>query len=108
MRDPSSRSPTAVDKAVGERIRQLRTEAGKTLSELGAELGISHQQLQKYETGANRLSAGMLAKVAAVLDVSIQDLFNEPVRRPRPFLPKEVRQLTMAREAIDALLQAAG
>ncbi len=48
-----------------------------TLAELGAELGISHQQLQKYETGTNRLSAGMLSNVADVLRVEITDLFED-------------------------------
>ena len=56
-----SRSPTRIDQMVGEKIRELRTTQNFTLSELGLELGISHQQLQKYETGTNRLSAGMLA-----------------------------------------------
>ncbi len=70
-----SRSPTRIDQMVGEKIRELRTAQNFTLSELGQELGISHQQLQKYETGTNRLSAGMLAAVARVLRVPISELF---------------------------------
>ncbi|WP_291038250.1 helix-turn-helix transcriptional regulator [Hyphomonas sp.] len=62
---------------VGEKIRELRTAQNFTLSELGQELGISHQQLQKYETGTNRLSAGMLASVARVLRVPIAELFQD-------------------------------
>jgi len=71
-----SRSPTRIDQLVGEKIRELRTAQNLTLSELGQELGISHQQLQKYETGTNRLSAGMLASVARVLRVPIAELFQ--------------------------------
>ena len=70
-----SRSPTRIDQMVGEKIRELRTAQNFTLSELGLELGISHQQLQKYETGTNRLSAGMLAAVARVLRVPISEFF---------------------------------
>jgi transcriptional regulator with XRE-family HTH domain len=72
-----SRSPTRIDQMVGEKIRELRTTQNFTLSELGQELGISHQQLQKYETGTNRLSAGMLASVARVLRVPIAELFQD-------------------------------
>jgi transcriptional regulator with XRE-family HTH domain len=74
MRD-GSRTPTDVDILVGENVRSIRTENNLTLSELGSALGISHQQLQKYETGANRLSAGMLSKVSHVLNVPIETLF---------------------------------
>ncbi len=75
LRIAGSRSPTRIDQMVGEKIRELRTAQNFTLSELGQELGISHQQLQKYETGTNRLSAGMLAAVARVLRVPISELF---------------------------------
>ncbi len=77
-RKPGSRSPTAIDQMVGERIRELRVAQNMTLSELGSELGISHQQLQKYETGTNRLSAGMLASVAQTLRIPIAELFDDP------------------------------
>ncbi|MEZ5997941.1 MAG: helix-turn-helix transcriptional regulator [Hyphomonas sp.] len=73
----TSRAPTAVDQMVGDKIRKLRLDRNMTLAELGTELGISHQQLQKYETGTNRLSAGMLSNVADVLRVSIEDLFED-------------------------------
>ena len=48
---PTSRSPTEIDKLVGTNVRRVRLERGLTLSDLGEQLGISHQQLQKYETG---------------------------------------------------------
>ena len=77
MRHTTSRAPTAVDQMVGEKIRRLRQDRNMTLAELGNELGISHQQLQKYETGTNRLSAGMLSSVADVLRVPIASLFED-------------------------------
>ncbi|MFN4023672.1 MAG: helix-turn-helix domain-containing protein [Hyphomonas sp.] len=76
IRAAGSRSPTKVDQQVGEKIRELRIAQNLTLSELGQELGISHQQLQKYETGTNRLSAGMLSSVARALRVPISELFQ--------------------------------
>ncbi len=77
-----SRSPTKVDQLVGEKIRELRIAQNLTLSELGQELGISHQQLQKYETGTNRLSAGMLSNVARALRVPISELFLDATSTP--------------------------
>jgi transcriptional regulator with XRE-family HTH domain len=53
----------------------LRQAQQLTLQEMSAALGISHQQLQKYETGTNRLSAGMMPGVAEILGVDIADLF---------------------------------
>lgn len=74
--DGGTRLPTDIDRLVGANVRRLRVERNQTLADLSAALGISHQQLQKYETGANRLSAGMLCNVAEVLGVSIEFLFR--------------------------------
>ncbi len=79
-RRQTSRAPTEVDITVGENIRNLRRERRMTLAELGDELGISHQQLQKYETGANRLSAGMVHATAEVFNVGIESLFDDGAR----------------------------
>jgi transcriptional regulator with XRE-family HTH domain len=76
--DSGTRSPTDVDRLVGSNVRKLRIERNLTLAELAAELGISHQQLQKYETGTNRLSAGALCNIAGVLGVTIEFLFRNP------------------------------
>tara|TARA_R110002124_G_scaffold43864_21_gene134660 strand:- start:1830 stop:2099 length:270 start_codon:yes stop_codon:yes gene_type:complete len=58
---------------------------------LGSELGISHQQLQKYETGTNRLSAGMLSVVAEALRVPIADLFEDDSKSDSTTLDPAVR-----------------
>ncbi|MBK8199194.1 MAG: helix-turn-helix transcriptional regulator [Acidobacteria bacterium] len=106
-REPGSRSPTEIDKQVGRNIRTLRTEADMTLDEMGDALGISHQQLQKYETGTNRLSAGMLAAVARVLRVPIQSLFDEEPAAS-PFIPGNLRRsLEAAQRAIATALEGA-
>lgn len=89
-RAPTSRAPTPVDVAVGEKIRKMRLDRNMTLAELGHELGISHQQLQKYETGTNRLSAGMLDQVARALRVEIPDLFDTPQSESKPQDPLKI------------------
>ena len=60
---------------MGTNVRRLRTESGITLAEMAEALGISHQQLQKYETGANRASAGMLYELARYFVLPVDALF---------------------------------
>jgi transcriptional regulator with XRE-family HTH domain len=55
-----------------------RDQREQTLTGLSVELGISHQQLQKYETGSNRLSAGMIARLSEVFGVPVTALFQKP------------------------------
>lgn len=68
--------PNAVDRQVGERIRRRRILLGMTQDQLAAALGISYQQVQKYETSANRVSAGRLAQIARVLDAPVGWFFG--------------------------------
>jgi transcriptional regulator with XRE-family HTH domain len=72
----ADRKAIAADLVVGANVRQLRSDAGLTLSELAEALGISHQQLQKYETGANRISAGMLYELARFFVIPVDQLFE--------------------------------
>ncbi|MEM1390279.1 MAG: helix-turn-helix transcriptional regulator [Pseudomonadota bacterium] len=61
---------TEIDSRVGDRIRRRRILMGLTQDQLGEALGISYQQIQKYETGANRVSVGRLYLIAQKLGVS--------------------------------------
>ncbi len=72
----NSRLAMLVDQHVGERIRQRRTLLGFTQEQLAEALGISYQQVQKYETGANRVSAGRLFQIARRLDVDVAHFFE--------------------------------
>ena len=54
---------------MGARVRHLRTERNMTLTELGAKLGISYQQVQKYEKGRNAMLVPTMKKIAAALEV---------------------------------------
>ncbi len=59
-----------IDRAIGERIRRRRVELGLTQDQLACRLKISYQQVQKYERGANRISASRLYELALRLDVA--------------------------------------
>lgn len=75
-RSGQGRQPLAADLVVGANIRKLRAEHGMTLQEFASLLGVSHQQLQKYETGSNRVSAGVLYQVARAFCVPVDTLFE--------------------------------
>lgn len=77
QRRRTSPPPKTIDEVVGERIREARVGAGLTQMELAAQIGVSYQQLQKYERGANRLTVGRLATIAEVVGWPIQDFFRE-------------------------------
>lgn len=85
-----------VDEHVGERIRQRRTMLGMTQDQLAAALEISYQQVQKYETGANRVSAGRLFEIATFLETEVGYFFEglTPAARTEP-LPHGGRNRAM-------------
>ena len=65
-----------VDVHVGMRVRHRRWMVGMTQQQLGERVGIKFQQIQKYETGMNRISASRLWDIAAALDVQISFFFE--------------------------------
>jgi transcriptional regulator with XRE-family HTH domain len=65
-----------VDVHVGKRIRQRRWLVGMTQQQLAEQVGIKFQQIQKYETGANRVSASRLWDISRALQVSISFFFE--------------------------------
>jgi transcriptional regulator with XRE-family HTH domain len=65
------RSSGPADKKLGEKIRTRRVAAGMSQDELGKTLGVTFQQVQKYEKGVNRVSAVRLEQIAGALDESI-------------------------------------
>lgn len=69
--------PDPIDLAVGARVRALRQQVGMSQNTLGEAVGVSFQQVQKYERGTNRLSASALVRVAGALGVSVATLIGE-------------------------------
>lgn len=72
-----SRKSEELDAEVGERIRYARRASGVSQQELAQALGITFQQLQKYEIGRNRITAGKLKIVADYFDKDIGFFFDE-------------------------------
>ena len=73
----SPRTATAVDAYIGAQIRDRRTALGLSQEALGRKLGVSFQQVQKYEGGANRVSASRLSAMADILSVPISYFFGD-------------------------------
>ena len=63
--------PSGIDRIVGQRLRWRRRELKLTQEQLGEKLGLTFQQVQKYEKGVNRISAGRLFEMAQVLTIPI-------------------------------------
>jgi transcriptional regulator with XRE-family HTH domain len=70
-------SPDPIDVEVGHRMRLRRKSLGITQTGLAVHLGISFQQVQKYERGVNRVSASMLVHTARFLRTTVADLVGE-------------------------------
>jgi transcriptional regulator with XRE-family HTH domain len=68
--------PNAIDKHVGGRVRMRRKMLRMSQAALGAALGLTFQQVQKYEKGTNRIGAGRLQHIAHCLQVPIEFLFD--------------------------------
>jgi transcriptional regulator with XRE-family HTH domain len=88
----TSRSPDAVDKQIGVRVRMRRLMLDMPQQKFAAALGISFQQVQKYEKGLNRIGAGRLQQIADVLQAPITFFYEDfpTLRRgksaPPPFI----------------------
>jgi transcriptional regulator with XRE-family HTH domain len=64
----------AIDKAIGGRLKMYRQRANISQTALGKHLGVSFQQVQKYENGTNRVSAATLIKISRFLSISVAEL----------------------------------
>jgi transcriptional regulator with XRE-family HTH domain len=71
-----SRKKDPVDSYVGALIKRLRKQRGVSQEALGEALGVTFQQIQKYENGINRVAAGRLQRIAKALDVPIEYFFE--------------------------------
>jgi transcriptional regulator with XRE-family HTH domain len=72
----TKRRPNSADVQIGASIRAHRLIAGMSQSDLAKQLGVSFQQVQKYEKGANRVGAGRLPQIAEIFDIPISALFK--------------------------------
>jgi transcriptional regulator with XRE-family HTH domain len=80
---PGPRKPDPYDREVGLRVRTLRLSRRMSQNDLGQSLGITFQQVQKYEYGANRIGAGRLQRIAEIFEVPVAVLFGASGREGR-------------------------
>ncbi len=83
-RRSNARDATFVDSHVGQRVRARRVELDMSQSALAEAVGITFQQIQKYENGANRVSASRLWQFAAILGVQVDYFFEGLGRNELP------------------------
>src|SRR3954467_13220553 len=81
---PKIETPNPIDVRVGARLRLRRSMLGLSQEKLGKMIGLTFQQVQKYEHGATRIGASRLYELSQVLDVPVSFFFEDtdPVRAP--------------------------
>ena len=79
-RKKSPRSASPIDKYIGARMRESRLALNMSQTDLGEKLGVTFQQIQKYEKGRNRVSAARLFEICEALDVSFASMFERKLK----------------------------
>lgn len=74
---PSKKKPNPIDIHVGSRVRLRRMMLGMSQEKLGESLGITFQQIQKYEKGTNRIGASRLQHIATIMQVPVAFFFED-------------------------------
>jgi transcriptional regulator with XRE-family HTH domain len=72
----TKKGPDVRDIEVGRRVRVFRLQKGLSQEKLGDALGVTFQQVQKYEKGTNRIGAGRIQRIAEILDVPVTNFFT--------------------------------
>jgi transcriptional regulator with XRE-family HTH domain len=88
----AAQAPHPIDRHVGARIRERRCEVGVTQVQLAEALGLTFQQVQKYERAANRVSASRLWEIATVLATDIAYFYVGLGEPPHPAADQSARQ----------------
>ena len=78
----AGKKPNPVDAHVGSRVRLRRMLLGMSQERLGESMGLTFQQVQKYEKGVNRIGASRLFQISKILDVPVQFFFEEAPHIP--------------------------
>ncbi len=94
---------SVVDQYVGRRLKLLRRQNHISQKALAERLGITFQQIQKYEKGLNRLPAGRMLAICLALDITPNDLFHDllmkeyPVKKPDEYTDQEMELIEALR-----------
>ncbi len=98
----NAKNTSKIDEQIGTKINQLRLSQGVTRRAMATQLGITHQQLQKYERGINRISIGRLMDIAEVLTVSATYFFEDFVEDLTPAtIDRQRRCMEMMRDFLE-------
>jgi transcriptional regulator with XRE-family HTH domain len=97
-----AKPPNPIDVHVGERIRMWRTERKISRITLGEAIGLTGQQIQKYENGTNRIGASRLQNICAVLEIQVSSVFEDaPGSSPREGgMPQEIIDFMESEEGV--------
>lgn len=98
--------PDPIDVLVGNNVRILRLEKGLSQSDLAGRLGITFQQIQKYEKGINRIGSGRLARLSQVLGVAVGRFFQGSEAGATVAMPPEALTDLLARPYAIRMLKA--
>ncbi len=90
-RSVAKHGPHPIDVHVGSRVRLCRTLLGMNQTQLGEKLGITYQQVQKYEQGVNRISASRLYKLTQILDAPLSYFFDDVPLESDDAVPQPAR-----------------
>lgn len=85
-----------IDKIVGSKIRELRLSSGMTQSQLAERIGVTYQQIQKYEKGISSISIKRLFAIADTLNVSLKSFFED-----LPVVEEEKVDYFLSKESIE-------
>ena len=99
----SAKRPDPDDKRIGRLLRTRRLLCGMSQVELGKSIGVSFQQVQKYERGINRVGAGRLSKLAEALGVSAGYFFTDGPGREPAAASNELDELMLDKKNLRAL-----
>ena len=96
------KSVDLVDQEVGARVRHRRTSLGLSQTDLATSIGVTFQQVQKYEKGSNRISASRMQQIALALNLPAASFFSNDVERDgafvsdMAFMPRDSLELNRA------------
>lgn len=100
----SAKQPDPEDKRIGKLLRARRLVLAMSQSELGANVGVSFQQIQKYEQGINRVGAGRLTRLSAALGVPPAYFFPDPASHNSPASGPAQDEVLLDRKNLRALV----
>ena len=106
MTSNTKRMPNPIDEQVGSRLRARRMALGRSQTNRAEAIGVTFQQIQKYEKGTNRIGTRRLYQLAAMLNVNPGFFFEHEIGKPRPSSSADVLTEFLATPEGAALMNA--